>query len=220
MFVIAQDFDVQPYLLPNLDKKPNSFSDFVTAREEEALRQLLGHLLYDEFIEGLAALPAEWSAATDYAVDALVVLGDDIWKSLQNPNLNQPVAEGAYWTLEEEANKWLLLKNGGQYYTVTNSQITKRWDGMKKLLKPLIYSDWLAFGYTESTGNGEVKSKVENGTVVSPKRKVVSAFNDYSKMAGNGKSKSNTLYGFLIANSDLYPDFVFGDPGRMNIFNL
>ncbi len=220
MFVTAQDFDVQPYLLPNLDKKPNSFSDFVTAREEEALRQLLGHLLYDEFIEGLAALPAEWVGATDYAVDALVVVGNDIWKSLQNPNAGHAPVEGAFWTLDEENNKWLLLKNGGQYYTAINSLVTRRWEGMKKLLKPLIYSDWLAFGYTESTGNGEVKSKVENGTVVSPKRKVVSAFNDYSRIAGNCNSKSNTLYGFLIANSDLYPDLVFGDPGRMNIFNL
>lgn len=214
MFVTTPDFDVAPYTLSNLSAVGNSFADFVTVQEADALRKTMGLLLYDQFMEGLAALPSAYNPATDYAIDALAVSGNDIWKSLQNPNLGQPIVEGAYWTLAEEDNKWLLLKNGATYQT------SREWVGMNKMLTPFIYAMWQDDKYSDSTGVAEAKGKAENADTITPKRKIVRAWNEFSRMTGNGKSKVNSLYGFLVVNQDLYPDFVYGDPGRMNIFNL
>ncbi len=215
MFVTALDYDTPPYVLANLDKRINSFNDFVSEKEEEALRNTIGQLLYDAFIEGLDDLPATYVPATDYAVDALVVYGNDVWKSLVNPNVGHAPEEGGYWTIEEAGNKWLLLQNGGVYYSTTN-----KWNGMKDLLKPYIYAEWLQFDYAKNSGITVVVPKGENGNVVSPKRLVCNAWNVFSKKAGNGCSKTNSLYGYLKANSDIYENFSFGDPGRMDIFNL
>lgn len=215
MFVVASDFDDFPYNLPDLDSKANTFAAYVTAKEEEGLRPLLGQLLYDAFVDGLSALPAEWLPATDYAVDALVVKGNDVWKSLQNPNVAQPVVEGLFWTIEEEDNKWLRLKNGATY-----KEGKRKWDGVKALLVPYIYSYWVGDQQQNLTGVAVVQGKTENAQPVSSKYKVVNSFNDYSRRAGNCRSEFNSLYGFLKDNESDYENREFMDPGRMNVFNL
>lgn len=53
MFVTAEDFNTHPYNLPDLDKVINSFNAFIKAQEEEQLRKVLGHVLYESFIAGL-----------------------------------------------------------------------------------------------------------------------------------------------------------------------
>jgi len=74
MFVVATDFDLEPYSIPNLESN-NSFAAYVAEKEETALRQFFGNTLYDEFIVGLAALPVVFNPATDYAINAQVYNG-------------------------------------------------------------------------------------------------------------------------------------------------
>lgn len=52
MFLLATDFDVIPYSIPNLTGN-NSFPDYVDAHEEEILKSILGKSLYDAFVAGL-----------------------------------------------------------------------------------------------------------------------------------------------------------------------
>lgn len=215
MFVVASDFDAPPYNLPNLDKVPNSFLPFVVRKERDELRMLLGQLLYDQFVAGWEALPDDWSSAATYALDAQVLSGFDIYKSLQAGNLNHLVTDGTWWELVEEDNKWARLGLGDYY-----DDGKYKWRGMNEMLVPFICAEWLKETRTSSTGAGEIRSKAENADVVSPKRRIVPAFNDYARMAGAECDKGNSLYGFLNDNSDLYPDFEFGDPGYMNIFNV
>lgn len=220
MFVVSSDFDLEPYNIPNLNGN-NSFTEYVSEKEEQALRELMGNVMYDQFVAGLVALPAVYSIATDYAVNAQVYQGLSIWKSLVTPNLAQPLIEGANWTLLEAKNKWLQLRDGDIYST------TNLWKGIKKLLIPYIYSYWVGDAYDTNSGIGVVKAKGENSVQISPKRRIVRAFNEYVKMAGEYNwpysyryDGVNTLYGFITANANLYPDFVYRAPRRMNIFNI
>lgn len=63
MFTTAADFEIPPYAIPNIDTPEtpddDTFQDFVDEQEEAELRCLLGDVLYDQFIAGLAVLPAE-----------------------------------------------------------------------------------------------------------------------------------------------------------------
>jgi hypothetical protein len=59
MFVTAQDFDIPPYNLTNLDKLGSTFTTYVDRVEEEALRKVLGGSLYEQFKAGLAVTPIE-----------------------------------------------------------------------------------------------------------------------------------------------------------------
>lgn len=222
MFVVATDFDLEPYNIPNLNGS-NSFEPYVSIKEEMALRELLGNVLYDRFIAGLAALPLVFNAVTDYAVDVQAYYGLNIWKSLQTPNIAHVPVEGVFWTLVEK-NKWLMLRDGDTYST------TSKWVGMKKLLVPYVYSYWVGDAYDKNTGVGVVKAKGENSTVITPKRRIVRTFNEYVDMAGEritywpryGARYNivNSLYGFITVNADSYPDFAYCAPQKMNIFNL
>lgn len=49
MFVTAQNFNDTEYNLPDLNKKVNSFQNYVDEQEEELLYKVLGMLLYEEF---------------------------------------------------------------------------------------------------------------------------------------------------------------------------
>jgi len=59
MFVIADDFDVLPFNLPNLKDENGDtiegFDAFVVEQEELALRAILGDVFYEAFVLGLAA---------------------------------------------------------------------------------------------------------------------------------------------------------------------
>jgi hypothetical protein len=52
MFTTAEDFQIAPYRLPNLDADQN-FAGFINQEEAERLKKLLGRTLYNAFIEGL-----------------------------------------------------------------------------------------------------------------------------------------------------------------------
>ena len=83
MFVVATDFDGLPFSLPKIEES-NDFDIFLAAEEEKLLRQLLGHMLYDDFIEGLAE---------EYPLQK--------WTDLK---------EGATYTCDSNTYKWVGLE--------------------------------------------------------------------------------------------------------------
>ena len=242
MFTTASDYDLIPYNIPNLASIPNAFQPYVDAKEEEILIKLLGRPLYNEFIAGLDALPDAYDSTVATVIGDQYVYENDIWEALTITTGTTPV-EGADWELIEEGKKWLKLKNGAEY---TLNDEVYYWDGMVKLLKPYIYASWLNDNFDSDTGLGIVQSNAENSTVISPMKRIVNAFNDFSLKAGTVMSctyysnfyhydaeyfygayyssyaieQRDTLFGFLTINESDYTGFRFQDQGIRNIFNL
>jgi hypothetical protein len=52
MFTTAEDFNLQPYRLPNLDAD-ESFADYINQEEQDRLKKILGRTLFDAFMNGL-----------------------------------------------------------------------------------------------------------------------------------------------------------------------
>lgn len=135
------------------------------------------------------------------------------------------------------ANKWKNLRDGAEY---TYLDVTYRWDGMKALLKPFIYSVWLRDTFDSHSGGGIIISGPENAEVISPNTRIVRAWNQYCMKAGAssryngyldwfddfevdnlyGIAMRNTLFGFLYANSSDYTTLAFSPPNTQNFFDL
>lgn len=218
MFVTLTDFNTPPYNLSNLTS--GNFDAFRDQEEEAILRMVLGDGLYADFIAGLV-LP--WSAVTDYAVNALVASGDDVYKSLQTPNIDHPVTDVLFWVLDHADDEWLLLKNGSGYDYMDKAY---RYSGLKALLIPFIYSRWTEVKDERNSGIGMVRAKGENADVVSSADKVASSWQAFARLVGVTRSDNHfdpidTLAGFLWVNKDAdYVDWRFKSPGRKNTFNL
>ncbi len=216
MFVTESSFAVEPYSIPDLDspdKSGEEFARFVARYEEDILILLMGEVQYDAFISGLEELPDAWDSTTAYILGTQVYKGLSIWEAVQDNTGVSPV-EGVDWTLVEETNKWLALRDGNDYDT------SRKWKGLEAMLTPFIYSEWLDTHTDTFTGNTVAAPVSENSTKVADKRRRVNSWNDFATLAGSGCSRRNSLYGFCKTNSEDYPDFDFTDPGRMNIFNL
>lgn len=228
----AQNFDVPPYDIPNLDKVGATFTQYLTDNEAEVLKQVLGSSLYTEFIAGLAALPSAWSVSASYVIDDQVYYGVSIWKAISSNTGVIPV-EGSDWTKVED-NRWLKLRDG---YTYVFERRQYTWVGMVTALVPYIFSTWLRDNFDSYSGNGIVLAKVENSMLVSPATRIIRAHNKFANYIGNECNQKNTLYGFVVAEnsvgtfddtfdetfhvsfSDYYND-VFVDPGKQNLFDL
>jgi len=235
MFLDAQDFDLLPYSIPNLDSS-NTFNVFVDKTEKDFLKKILGVLFFDSLVEGVEALPNEWDAEAEYEIGNEVVYGNDIFESLINDNLGNLPVEGVNWT-QLPVNKWLLLTNGGNY---THNGRIYNFSGMVEMLKPLIFSLWMETNTDTLTGVGLVVSNTENSNRAYPGVFISRAWNDfhfkcYGDVNDYGASVANTFYGYLVANAesfdvdidtDIYDNFAsylsieFKNVGRKNIFDL
>lgn len=98
---------------------------------------------------------------------------------------------------------WLSLKNGKDF---TNQQgILIHYFGLanddkKSPLANYVYYHYQRDAYTQTAGVGEVQSKAENATVVTPAYKMESAWNDMIK-------QTQVLIEFLYVNNADYPKF-------------
>ncbi len=203
MFCIADDFDVLPYMLPNLKDQTgevvkDGFTEFVDEQEEQALRKILGDVLYEAFIAGL---PSVYALDVETVVDTLYGYGNNVWKALVATTNTPPVA-GTDWELVEEDNRWLLLQNGVSYLDTQDK--SRRWNGMKALLKPLVYSKWVEFGSSRVAGLGVVVADAENSSVVMSNLQIIKGQNAYVRQVGYNQYTRNTLYQYLFLSADLY----------------
>lgn len=235
MFVTAADFNLQPYNFPNLDKVPTNFAAFIAQEEERNLRELMGNILYDEFVKQVPLLPSSWVSnnTPGYAINDLVVYGSDIYKSLVVDNLGViPDSDGTKWELQL-ANRWLKLMVGDNYLWDT---VKQKWYGMKELVKPLIYALWLRDQINDNvSAAGVVQAETENSKVVGSGIRFGRAFNRYSELAVGmlpsrvisnlgywNRSESylkNSLFGYLWENSTDFDDLVTDTPAYQTFQN-
>ena len=203
-FVTASDFDLIPYNLPNLSGN-NAFSPFVLREEGEVLKNLLGLLLYNAFTAGLAALPNVWATGTDYDTGAQVVYGNNVYTSAIDNNPSTP-GVNSDWTLTENGNRWLKLKNGVTY---TYNNKSYEWKGMVALLTPYIYGRWTSdYTVDTHTENAIVTVGNENATAVSAADRIMEAFAEFSKLADYFRPGEGSLYHFLYYSEDLFLDVI------------
>lgn len=227
--VSASDYSIPPYTIPLSEEVAVGFSGFVLEEQENILKKILGRLLYSAFDAGIT-WTVEWSATTSYALDALVVSGDKLYKSLQAANLNHALTDAAWW-VEVTDNRWFKLYYGSEY---TENSKTYSYGGIKALIKPYIYSEWLAATFDNHSGNGIVVANNENAEMISPRSRIVKSWNDFYKRVGNCHSVHDTLYGYLYNSDDTYLDVVedeystiteymsdaIVDVGTKNVFDL
>lgn len=116
--------------------------------------------------------------------------------------------------------KWQALKTGADY---DYCDVTFRFEGMFDLLIPMIYSMWLMETFDKHTSAGIVQATPANSTVISPARRIGKANAEFFKKAGDACNQENTLYGFLYANRDTYPEWDetrWCPRGRVNALGL
>lgn len=232
-FLTIQDFNLDPYNIPNNDSEDN-LPAVIDQEEEDIVLKLLGSSLYQSFIDGLEALPGIWDAETPYDTDQEVQKGVTIWRSLVDGNLNNVPIEGAEWTKVRD-DKWLLLQYG-DVYTYSGKQY--RWYGMAKMLRPYVWFKWVEYDQLRLTGSGIVSSTVENSQKEAPSLPMTRAWNDFGSKAGANCSQINSLYGYLMFKAkdgasvfdgsfdptfgglNEYVNTVFDDPGLVNEFDL
>lgn len=234
MFVTSSDFNVPPYKLPSgSTAEEETFDAFIDQEERKYLLEVLGDNLYTAFIDGLEALPGAWSSTVATVIGTQYVYGNDIWEALTVQTGTAPVA-GSDWTLIEEDNRWLLLKNGN-YYMMDGKRYY--WDGMVNALKALIFANWVEYNSSALTSNGLVIPKHENNIPVDPGQIICRAWNDWAKRVGGPCEKYNTLYGYLYYTNlsegtfddtfdetfndfNDYLNYEFGSQGYRNIFDI
>lgn len=225
MFVTAQDFELMPYVLPNLatvdSVEPNvmtdnseTFTRFVVATEDEFLPKILGSFFYDTMRAQLAILPA-WDETVPTVVNNWYSYGVDVWKALTVQTGTAP-EEGVNWELLEEGNRWLELKNGVTY---TANKRKRKWEGMKNLVRPLVYSQWVRSRATYLAENGMDLANSENSTSQNPGEEIANSWNRYAELVGyycHSTFYSNTLFTYLDYFSEEFDDlFTDDDYGTM-----
>jgi hypothetical protein len=202
MFCTAADFNLIPYAIPNLNLVVNTFQPYVDAMEEEILKKLLGTTLYLDFMEGRAALPAEWMPSpTAYTTGDHVVYGVSIWEALTDSSGVIPV-EGVDWT-EVEQNKWLELEKGAMF--TYSAPYEYEWKGLSDMLKPYIFAMWTRDTYDNNSGIGVVQGKAENAEVIAPDIRIARAWNLFAE-------KVDTMFWFMETANTIDPSVPVTDP--------
>ncbi len=225
MFTTASDFTIPPYSIPTM-KTPELFQAFIDQEEAKYLLEVLGRELYEAFVAGLIA---DWVSTAPTVIGKQYAYGNDIWQALTVQTGTAPVA-GSDWTLIEEDNRWLLLKNGNTY-EVNDKEY--KWYGMVKTLVPLVYSKWVEYGASELTSNGFVIPKMENNVSVNPDFAICRSWNDWNKQVGGFCAPYNTLYGYLYYSGTTFDDVIpefgsigeylsckFKEQGNKNVFGI
>lgn len=116
--------------------------------------------------------------------------------------------------------RWVDLKNGGEY---DYNEITYKFEGMVDLLKPIVYSRWIHKTAQKFTSAGVVSPTPSNSKMESPGRMIGKYNAEYFCKLGDECHQENTLYGFLYANRDTYPEWDSSQwcpRGRVNILGL
>jgi hypothetical protein len=144
------------------------------------------------------------------------LLGDDIYDAFK---------AGVNGVDEDDiAQRWKDLRDGASYTYLGRSY---RYTGLKKLLIPYFYSEWVNDHWKPFSGIGVVTPKGENATVKYPLQNIMNSWNEFCFLAGSsiaivGRShfhhghhfyhrRSNyygTLYGYLMASSQ-YDDLLY-----------
>ena len=220
MFCTPSDFNIPPYSIPNLNLVINTFQQYIDEHEAAILKKLLGVQFYNEAIAGHNALPPAWKNGP-YNVGDRVLYLNDTYEAIQDHNNKPPNISPTFWLFIEH-NIWADLGQGSTFtftFSCSNIQgqsVQGEWLGIKDMLKPFIYYSWLRDSFDNYTGIGVVQANAENSTVERPARRLVDAYNEFSK-------KAVTMHEFIEWSNT--PDVIYENyypiyPGTINTFNL
>ena len=135
---------------------------------------------------------------------------------------------------------WNDFINGAEFeFELNGDTITEYWIGLKNSSKISLIANYVYFMHRSNTdikysGIGEVKSNAENSKVISPRSKMVNAWNKMIELYGETDyycipssnsdyrhfDDSPSAYNFLLANLADYPDWKFKQLERINIWGL
>jgi hypothetical protein len=116
--------------------------------------------------------------------------------------------------------KWLDLRDGAEYEIEGLTDCTFRYDGIINFMVPYVYSEWLAANHDHLTAMGNSLASVENAQMISPAKRIVKAYNTFSRYIGNCHCPKDTFWGFLDAKKLVYLNWRFKDPGKLTEFNI
>lgn len=192
----------------------SALTESISAYEEEALKLLLGYKLYKEM-----------KTAVD-AYDAAMLTYD-------------PEGEEAEPVLEE---RWDKLINGDEFtFDLNGETIEEKWIGLKNASKVSLIANYVYFMYrrnnaSQFNGQAETVGVSENSTPVSPRHKLVGAWNKFVDLFGDTEGCYETMpllasdyrhinaypsaYNYLLANASSYSGWKFAPQHKMNIWGL
>jgi hypothetical protein len=119
--------------------------------------------------------------------------------------------------------RFLDIINGKEY--TDHQGYTAKWNGLIEIVVPgvpasgsdpevpaqkesiianFVYYWYQRYNVTQTTGIGEIRTEGENAIIVSPRKKMVSAWNEIH-------SKMKTLLEFIDANQTAYPEWTYVD---------
>ena len=139
--------------------------------------------------------------------DYINVTEEDVLRKLLGDQFYEDFIQGLETSGSVE-QKWLDLKDGA---TFTSDDKTYKYKGIKSVLVPYVYSQWLSDNASNYTGIGVTVSNAENSVVVPPTNSIIKAYNEASR---NGE----VLYKLL--SSGEYEGYYYCDLGKINIFDL
>lgn len=210
--VTAQDFNQIPYNVPDaLTQNPDGtvgensqFNNFIDWKVKHILIKLLGGSIYNGLLLGLDDLPDEYDEAAVTLTGVYVLFDGHVWRALVDVPVATPpsIADAVNWLMIVD-NRWLRMVNGLSY-TLDNSYYV--WTGLKELLKPYIYSEWLKATFKDYTKIGIVIRNAENATVISPAAEIAESYNNFLALAGNTYT-ANSFFGYLVYAQLTLEDF-------------
>ena len=130
----------------------------------------------------------------------------------------------------ESSEQRILDLVDGKDYTVSYNGRDQavRWAGLRdstnliSLIAYYTYFMWQTNNHTHTTNVGQAGSSVENSVRANPSQKMGSAWYRMRQLVGyNGQNTLEpSLYNFLTKYVDDYPEWVFTDVGKVNMYGI
>ncbi len=188
-------------------------------------------------------LPGLTEAGEDNLQSAIDLYEPEVLKDI----LGDPLYE-LYVADDFASQRFIDLRDGGNFtFVYCGNTITRKYIGLgaqKSLLVHYIYYKYRSDVYTQTTRVGEAKTNTENSVIVSPREKLVAAWNRYVELTGlipdkirefdgtvincNCFNKYNldgyevyndkaSLYNYMLANNDNYPEWEYEPKNKQKI---
>lgn len=207
--LIDDEYFIRDIALPNLNKSDNleAINSAIELYQEEVLKSVLGYSLYSLFIA-------------------------------------DPESEQRFQDIRD-GKEFTFNFNG---YEVTRKYNGLANEELKSLIAYYVYFKYVGNRASHMGGVGNNMPSTENATRIDPNYKMVNAWNRFVSLSGNPlmcedsnrihfykkscrfvkfdlstydfKDDSGSLFNFLLANKDVYPEWQFEPQSKINVFGV
>lgn len=160
----------------------------------------------------LSSLLAEWEESlADGTIrdECCTLLGVELWEAFI----------AGLQTSGDIEERWLRLRDGAEYDYAGKAYKYRGWTDM---VRPGVYAKWIPTTTWKLTNIGWVENSAPDKSklVEDPYPFIVENWNKFAKAVGYraecGYNYINSFYGFMKANEDDYPDWIFKCPTFKN----